>query len=218
MAKPHHRFAEAGHFLQSDQGEEIAQRLIEFFRQESDPDSRVGYELLNTISLDEMIAWRTFDITEEEYNALALPSGWNNGQIRELNFDKEEFRRSPGATADGPLTEQELFGFTWEHVATITERGINLDGAGLLLANKVDKYHELTYNANRTVKLLISPEGERYVLATRDLNRIQEEPTIPSTWETKDTLIQNDWVVRLPNPTYNIRTDNQDSFQGPIQY
>lgn len=214
--QPHHRFPDASHYLQSDQGEEIAQRLIDFFRQESNPNKRVGYELLNTISPDEMIAWRTFDITKEEYNALVLPSGWNNGQIRELNFDKEEFRRSPGATADGPLTEQELFGFKWEHVATITERGINLDGAGLLLANKVDKYHELTYNANRTVKLIISPEGERYILATRDLNRIQEEPTIPSTWETKDTLIQNDWVVRLPNPTFNIRADNQDSFQGPV--
>jgi pimeloyl-ACP methyl ester carboxylesterase len=214
--QPHHRFSEAGHFLQSDQGEEIAQRMIEFIRQDSLPTSRVGYEILNTISPNEMIAWRTFDISGEEYNSLALPSGWNNGQIRELNFDDQEFKRSPGANMDGPLTEQELFGYTWEHIATITERGIRLDSAGLLLANRVDKYHELTYHANRTVQLIISPQGDRYVLATRDFNRTQEEPTIPSTWQKKDTLIQDDWVIQLPNPMYNIRTENQDSYQGPI--
>jgi haloalkane dehalogenase len=35
--QPHDRLPEAGHFLQSDQGEEIAQRLVEFYSQESEP-------------------------------------------------------------------------------------------------------------------------------------------------------------------------------------
>ncbi len=215
--QPHHRFPDASHYLQSDQGEEIARRLLEFFTLDSRNELQVGYEILNTLSANETLAWRTFDITEEEFNTLELPDGWSNSQIRELNFDKGVFKRSPGATMDGPLFEQELFGYLWEHVATITERGINLDDQGLLTANIVDKYHELTYSGNRPVRLIISPEGERYVLATRDLNRIQEEATIPSTWQVKDTLIQEDWVIQLPNPTYNIRADNQDSFQGPIK-
>jgi haloalkane dehalogenase len=214
--QPHVRFPDASHFLQNDKGEEIAERLVTFFNNPIVSESRVGYELLNVISDSEMIAWRTFDITEAEYNALELPSGWNNGQIRELNFDDERFKRSPGSENDGPLTVEELFGFSWEHVATIIERGIDLNDDGLLLANRVDKHHELTYRANRTVSLIVSPEGDHYVLATRDPNRTEEEPAIPSSWQKIDTLINNDWIIELPNPTLNIRTQNQDSYQGPI--
>ncbi|MEO1652232.1 MAG: haloalkane dehalogenase [Bacteroidota bacterium] len=213
---PHHRFPDASHYLQEDQGAEIARRMIEVFRSGGESDLRVGLEIRNAISADEIIVWRALDMTVEEFNALELPTGWDKNQVRELNFDEGSFSRSPGASTDGPLVEEELFGFEWEHVATIKESGISLDSSNLLIANTVDKYHEITFLANRTVQMIISPEGERYVLTTRNLGRIQEEANIPDTWQKKDTLIQANWVIQLPRLTTNIRTDNQDSYQGPL--
>ncbi len=213
---PHHRYPEASHYLQEDQGADIARRMLELFELDQQAGARLGFEIRNAISADEIIVWRAIDITEEAFNALELPEGWDKNQVRELNFDEGVFNRSPGASMDGPLVKEELFGFEWEHVATIQETGIALDSTGLLTANIIDKYHEITFLANRTVGLIISPEGERYVLTTRAPGRSQEEATIPATWQKKDTLIQANWVIQLPRPTTNIRTDNQDSYQGPL--
>jgi hypothetical protein len=91
-----------------------------------------------------------------------------------------------------------------------------MDDQGLLSANTISKYHEITYYAWRLVNILVSPEGDRYIRVTRDEGRTSDTPTIPSDWELIKEVTTEELNIQLPNPTINIRADNEDSFQGPI--
>jgi haloalkane dehalogenase len=110
--QPHDRLPEAGHFLQSDQGEEIAQRLVEFYSQESAPP--VAYEIIQVVSPNEIITWQNLEMTTAEFEAIDLPTGWVKNQPREADIDGSFFARSPGEPMDGPLIEAEHFGYEWE--------------------------------------------------------------------------------------------------------
>ena len=213
--QPHDRLPEAGHFLQSDQGEEIAQHLLEFYSQELEP--QVGFEIIQILSPNEIITWKNVsEMTVTEFEAIVLPQGWQKNQPRESEPDAGSFARSPGEPMDGPLIREEHFGYEWEHVATVTEANVALDNQELLRANTISKYHEVTYNSWRLVYILVSPEGNEYIRVTRDEGRMSDMPTIPSDWELTKEVITEDLVIELPNPTINIRADNEDSFQGPI--
>jgi pimeloyl-ACP methyl ester carboxylesterase len=213
--QPHDRLPEAGHFLQNDQGEEIAQRLVEFYSQESEP--KVGFEILQIVSPNEIITWKNVsEMTVAEFEAIDLPQGWFKNQAREADADAGFFARSPGELMDGPLIKAEHFGYEWEHVATITETNVPMDNQGLLTANTISKYHEITYNPWRLVNILVSPEGDRYIRVSRDEGRMSDTPTIPSGWELIKEVTTEELKIQLPNPTINIRADNEDSFQGPI--
>lgn len=176
----------------------------------------VGFEILEVVSPDEIVTWAGIDVSQEGFDAIELPTGWFKNQPRELDFASGVFARSPGASADGEFTMDELFGQTWRHVATIVEAGVELDDDGLLLANTIVKFHTLTYAAGSTLFLIVSPEGEAYVRVTRDQGRESDQPTIPDSWDEREFVTPNDLTILLPNPTINIRTDNQDSFQGPV--
>lgn len=212
--QPHDRLPEAGHFLQSDQGEEIALRLLEFYAQEF--ENPVAYEILQIVSANEIITWQNLDMTTAEFEAIDLPTGWLKNQPREADIAGSSFARSPGATMDGPLTEEEHFGYTWKHVTTITETNVPMDNQDLLTANTIAKYHEIIYNPWRLVNILVSPEGDRYIRVSRDEGRMSDTPTIPSGWELIKEVTTEELKIQLPNPTINIRADNEDSFQGPI--
>jgi pimeloyl-ACP methyl ester carboxylesterase len=213
--QPHHRFPDASHYLQDDQGQEIAHRLIEFYKSST---ANIGFEILQMVSSDEIITWKNIsEMSVEEFEAIDLPFGWFKNQPREGEADSGVFARSPGTSVDGEFTDQEHFGYLWRHVATIRETNIELDEQGLLSGNRIDKYHELTFNAGRTLNILISPEDDRYVRVSRDYGRSSDDPTIPGSWNLVEEVITEDLVIQLPNPTLNIRTDNEDSFQGPIQ-
>ncbi|MEO1437227.1 MAG: hypothetical protein AAFV80_16925 [Bacteroidota bacterium] len=105
-----------------------------------------------------------------------------------------------------------------EHVATVIEASIPIDPEGLLRRNTIQKYHTVEFHAPRTVDLLISPEGEKYIRITRDANRTSDAPTMPEGWTLEPVDITEDLTLRLPNPTINIRCDNEDSFQGPVEF
>ena len=218
--QPHTRLPEASHFLQDDQGAEIAHRLVAFYNANgigSDPISeRVGFEILQFRSPSEIIVWTNRDMKEEEFDAIDLPLGWFKNQPRESDPTSARFLRSPGATEDGPLQEAELFGHTWQQNATVIETGIGVDEQGLLEATRVEKHHELTYAAGTPMYILISPLGEEYIRVSRDANRAEEDPTLPDNWRLVEHIPTQDLVVQLPNPTLNIRADNEDSFQGPL--
>jgi hypothetical protein len=215
--QPHARLSEAGHFLQNDQGEEIAQRLIASYKKDSEP--KLGFEIIQIISFNEIITWKNVsEMTVEEFEAIDLPSGWLKNQPREGEADAGSFARSPGEQVDGPLIKREHFGYEWEHVATITEVNVAMDDQGLLSANTISKYHEITYNAWRLVNILVSPEGDRYIRVSRDEGRTSDIPTIPSDWVLVKEVFTEQLNIQLPNPTINIRADNEDSFQGPVQF
>jgi haloalkane dehalogenase len=221
----HVRLPEASHFLQDDQGEEIARRINEFIIASNNTlDSptaeqetlRVGFEILEMLSPNSIRAWISSDITQEEFDALELPVGWFKNQPREGDPDTSRFIRSPEATTEGELLEEELFSFNWWHSATVIQSNISLDEQGLLIGSIVHKYHEITYNAGTTITVLFSPDGDPYVRIGRDANRSSDTPTIPDSWQLVEYTTPVQLVIRLPEETTVIRADNQDSFQGPV--
>jgi haloalkane dehalogenase len=223
--QPHVRLPEASHFLQDDQGTEIAGRIVEFIEatkndlnevtvEEMSP--RVGFEILEIQSPNSIRAWISSDITKEEFDALELPAGWFKNQPREGDPDASRFFRSPGAAVEGEFLEEELFGFSWWHSATVIQSNVPLDEQGLLIGSTVAKYHEVTYNAGTTISVLFSPKGDPYVRIGRDANRTSDDPTIPNSWRLVEYTTPYQLVIQLPEETLVIRTDNQDSFQGPV--
>ena len=184
----------------------------------TDPDrsEEVGFEILQIVSPSEIIVWLGRDLTQEEFDAIELPSDWFKNQPRESDPDEGVFARSPDAAADGQFTDAEHFGHVWRHNATVVEANVPLDDDALLLQNTIAKFHEIGFDAGRTLWVLVSPDGEQFVRVTRDAGRTSDEPTIPDGWELLEYTTPDELTIQLPNPTRNIRADNEDSFQGPV--
>jgi hypothetical protein len=185
------------------------------FIKQKESSPRVGFEILEIQSFKSIRAWISSDITREEFDALDLPAGWFKNQPREGEPDASRFLRSPGAAVDGEFLDKDLFGFSWRHSATVTQANIPLDKQGLLIGSTVAKFHEVTFNAGRTISVLFSPEVEPYVRISRDANRTSDEPSIPNSWRLVEYPAPEKIVIQLPEETLVIRADNEDSFQGP---
>ncbi|MEL6192826.1 MAG: haloalkane dehalogenase, partial [Bacteroidota bacterium] len=217
--QPHHRFPDASHYLQSDKGEEIAQRLLEFYAPEPEK-VRSSFEIFEIVSLNEIVTWVNIeDMTEEEFDSLELPSGWSKNTPRDGASDVARFTRSPNAEADGEFRDEMLFGHMWRHNATVVQTGVELPEAeGLLTGTLVAKFHEVTFYAGRTLAILTSPEGKEHIIVAQDPILKNDPPTIPSSWTLSEKVLTEDLTILLPNPTLNIRTDNLDTYQGPIDF
>ena len=63
---------------------------------------------------------------------------------------------------------------------------------------------------------LVSPDGDTYVRIGRDAGRASDEPTLPTGWEIVEIDVPDGYSTQLPDETLVIRTDNEDSFQGPV--
>ena len=183
---------------------------------EAQEDVRVGYEILQVVSPTEIITWLSTDLTQAEFDAIELPMGWFKNQPREGDSDSGLFAGSPGA-ADGVFVYEEHFGHKWRHVATIIEANVPLDDDELLRANRISKRHALSFDAGRTLKVLLAPDGAQYVRVTRDAGRTSDDPTLPYGWTLVDYKTPTPVTLRLPDITVNIRADNEDSFQGPVR-
>ncbi|MEZ5244542.1 MAG: haloalkane dehalogenase [Acidimicrobiales bacterium] len=87
--QPHDRLAEASHFLQDDQGTEIATRLVDWYQSLLEVGTeRVGFELLQRMDDGTLRAWVSADpMTLEQFEAIELPPGWIKNQPRESSVD-----------------------------------------------------------------------------------------------------------------------------------
>jgi hypothetical protein len=178
-----------------------------------------GYEILQIASPDSVVVWINTQMTQEEFDAIQLQSGWFKNQPREGDPDSGSFARSPNAAADGVFTDEEHFGHVWRHNATVVDMNVDLpDDDNLFGGTLVAKFHDITFDSGRTLNVLVSPQGERYVRVSRDAGRTSNDPTIPSLWQLTQYVTPQQLDIRLPNPTLNIRADNEDSFQGPVTY
>ena len=182
----------------------------------ADRNEEVGFEILQIVSPSEIIVWLGTDLTQEEFDAIELPGDWFKNQPREGDPDGGTFARSPDASADGQFTDAEHFGHVWRHNATIVEANVPLDDDAFLRQNTIVKFHEIRFDAGRTLWVLVSPDGEQFVRVTRDAGRTSDEPTIPDGWELLEYTTPDELTIQLPNPTLNIRAENEDSFQGPV--
>jgi len=184
----------------------------------TDPDvaQRIGFEVIEIQSPTSLRAWISPEITGDEFKALELPNGWIKNQPREGDPDTGRFLRSPDEEEEGVLTFDQFFGYQWFHAATIVETGIPIDEDGLLSGTRVRKYHELTFYAGSTLVLLISPDGEVYFRIGRDAGRTSDNPAVPNLWRLEEYTTPRDLVISLDEGNLVIRTDNEDSFQGPV--
>ena len=179
-------------------------------------DKKVGYEILQIKSFNEIVAWGSKDITREQFEAIKLPFGWFKNQPREVEMDDARFLNSPGRE-EGSFLKAERFGHEWLHVATVKGR-VKLDPKRRLVGSKVFKDHIVAFDEGRTLTLLISPTGEVFPRITRDANRTSEEPSLPKDWRLVEHQLNRTVEFRLTDEVTVIRTDNQDSFQGPVEY
>ena len=182
---------------------------------------RIGFELVNIISPDSILVWINEDIlTQEQFDSIQLPSSWTKNEPREGMPNFARFLRSPDASQQGDFTKAEHFGYNWLFNAQIVDIDVPLPGndQSLLTGRYIGKYHEVTFDAGRTLSILISPDGEEYILISRDANRSTDIPIIPDTWQIEERVISEELTLELPNPTLNIRAENnQDSWQGPVE-
>jgi hypothetical protein len=179
---------------------------------------KVGYEILQIKSFNEIIAWASKDITREQFDAIELPLGWFKNQPREVEMDGAKFLNSPGQK-EGVHVRAKHFGHEWLHVATVKMAGRRrLDPQGLLVGSTVLKDHVVQFDSGRTVVLLVSPKGEVFPRITRDANRTREKPKLPQQWRLIGHKLARDVEFKLIGESIVIRTDNQDSFQGPVDF
>jgi hypothetical protein len=183
---------------------------------------RVGFELVQIVSFDSILVWANAEpLTQEEFDSIQITSGWQKNEPREGMPDSAQFLRSPDAIEDGVFTTAEHFGYLWLFNAQIVDSNVELpeNEEGLLTGRYIAKYHEVTFKAGRTLSILISPQDEEYVLISRDAERTTDIPIIPETWQIEERVINENLTFDLPNPTLNIRAENnQDSWQGPISF
>jgi hypothetical protein len=182
----------------------------------------VTFELIEIVSPEEVNVWIIDEpITVEEFQNLPLASNWQRQEAStEGDVNASTILRSPDAAEEGLFTKEEHFGYQWIFNAQIIDNDVPLpeNENGLLTGRYIAKYQEVTYNAGRTISVLISPEGEEYVRVSRDIDRTTEEQIIPETWTIEERQINEELIVRLPNPTLNIIVNNiGDSFQGPVE-
>ncbi len=177
-------------------------------------ESRKGFEV---IDLRTKKVWLTADFTTEEFKALKVPLLWKKmDSVREACFDNSKFLKSPGCKEGGNYNESLMFGREFLHVCKIKEFPKYLDESKLIYITILEKYHEVTFNSGRTIRVLVCPEGKQYIMMTRDLDRTKDIPELPDGWELKEGRLSQDLTVVLSGRNEIIRTDNNDSFQGPL--
>jgi hypothetical protein len=201
-----------------DAGPKPECHTLEWYRPSGEAGPRVGFEILEFKWFDEIVVWVSPGMTQREFDAIDLGLGWFKNQPREVEPDGGAFARSPGAAADGDFTCVKHHGHWWVHNAEVVEVNVPLEDDGLLKRHLVAKHHSVVFDAGRTLWVLTSPAGERYVRISRDANRTQEAPTLPEGWRLTTHVRQEKLEFTLPNPTVNIRADNEDSFQGPVAF
>ena len=183
---------------------------------------RVGFELVQLVSVDSILVWtNSYMLTQEQFDAIELSDSWIKNEPREGIPNFAKFLRSPDANQEGDFTTAEHFGYNWLFNAQVVENDVALpdNNQGLLTGRYIAKYHEVTFNTGSTLSVLISPEDEEYILISRDVNRLTDIPVIPETWQLEERIISEDLILELPNPTLNIRAENnQDTRQGPDEF
>jgi len=187
--------------------------------QPSQEEDRIGAEILEIQSPTLIRAWISPEISRDEFASLEVDEGWRKNQPREsveCGPDNGRFIKSPDSVEDGDILIQEFYGYNWFHSATVFETNLPVDDEGLFTGFRVRKYHEIAYNEGSCMVLLISPEDEVFFRVGRDADRLTDTFAVPNGWRVESYTTPETLIIELFDETLVIRTDNQDSFQGPV--
>ncbi|MCF8131330.1 MAG: hypothetical protein K9N10_22705 [Deltaproteobacteria bacterium] len=174
-----------------------------------------GYELINLVGRD---VWATRDWTPEAYEKFSFPVSWifwRKNDPRIALADRGRLLKSPGCE-DGHYNYMRAFGREFVQVVRLISIYNRIDELDLIRKTELEKYHALHYGAGRTVSILQSPDGERFIGVSKSLERSSDSPTLPKGWTITEHLLKEEIQVELLGKISVLRMSNEDSYQGPI--
>ena len=178
--------------------------------------TRQGFEL---IDIPSGRVWLTREWEVADFQSFALPltwSLWRKNDPRTGAASQGKFLRSPGC-ALGEFTYMRAHGREFLHVVNLENLGKEPEGTdGLILEVSLNKHHTLTFDEGGPIEILTNPAGERFVLIARTLEDVADTPTLPDGWTLTRARLAQDFTVQLDGEVRVLRTDNEDSFQGPL--
>ena len=175
---------------------------------------RAGFEIVDPLGGG---VWLTRDWTVDAYEDFTFPWSWLHWQKNDPRrgvADAGRFLRSPGCPADGQFTYMTAFGREFVQVVDLRAMPTRLEG-GRIRRIELEKHHVLSYAASSTVRVLASPEGERFILVAETFERTQE-PSVPQGWTLDAFELRQPVEVDLTGDVSVLRMTNEDSFQGPL--
>ena len=161
--------------------------------------------------------WLTRDWTEAGFAAFKFPLAqtlWRKNDPRISQVDGGGFAASPGCMP-GHYSYLTAYGRTFVHVVRFIEFGTVYDRESGLRGVRLEKHHRLRYAPGRTVRVLTGPDGTRYVgvsLPTRAIG----DPALPRDWNLTTHRLERPLEIDLPREVTVLRTDTEESFQGPV--
>ena len=172
-----------------------------------------GYELIDLLKKE---VWGTADFTPDEYDAFTPPFLWMKNDPRIMLADGAEFLQSPGCMEPGQFTYMRAYDKEFLNVVQLITMDTPVDPEGLIRRTELEKYHLLTYFSGRTVSILQSPAGERFIWVSRSVDRPSDTFTLPEGWTLSTQVLQTELQVELSETVSVLRTETADSYQGPL--
>ncbi|MEM9456724.1 MAG: haloalkane dehalogenase [Myxococcota bacterium] len=231
--QPHDRLPEASHFLQDDQGEEIGERLVEFFASEPvapfGPGSRYCEILLVKPSGTELEAevWGTQglgDCPAASWEAIDTEAiKYETGALEViLNGPRYWLNRSVGAL---PSMELQTFGdLEMRRLATVEIDPSQSEEPGPYTESTVLRTTTYTYRAGEEIYELTSPEGVVYVmqsmsqiadpdLVLADLPTLGERLVLPAGWTYTARTLDADLIMTAEGEATVLQDDLTNTYQ-----
>jgi pimeloyl-ACP methyl ester carboxylesterase len=234
VGQPHDRLPEASHFLQDDQGPEIARRLVEFFRSEPGPrftpptrgsryceillvDVANGpqAEVWGTQGINDCPAaqWEAIDpqVIQAERGLAAVimngPRYWLPNRVR-------------GA---GNLAERQYFGALEMHLLATVEVDLQAERAPYREV-RVDRSTTYHFDAGEEIYTLTAPDGETYVmqamaaivdpeLTLDDLAALGDRLMLPEGWSYAVRRLDSELVMVVEGQAVVIQDELQNTYQ-----
>ena len=174
-----------------------------------------GYELINLLG-DEV--WATPSWTRAEFADFSFPVSWflwRKNDPRMPLADGGRFIKSPGCE-DGQYNYMQAFDRSFFQVVRLIKINRSLDDQDLIRKTELEKHHIVHYSTGRTVSILLSPIGKRYIGVSRSLDRSSNTPTLPDGWTVTEYVLTEELRINLSGKVDVLRMDNEDSYQGPL--
>jgi hypothetical protein len=172
-----------------------------------------GYELIDIVRRE---VWATRDWLPEEFTEFSPSLRWQKNDPRIPLHDGGRFLRSPGCVKDGQYSYMRAFDRHFLKVVELNSMPRPVDDRGLIRRTELEKYHVLYFAAGRTVSMLQSPTGQRFISVSKSLDRSLVAPSIPDSWTLTEELLTEELEVNLTGKVSVLRLQNEDSYQGPL--
>jgi pimeloyl-ACP methyl ester carboxylesterase len=233
--QPHTRLKQASHFLQDDQGEEIARRLVEFY---SDRSSRIGESnreyryceiLLGYLVDGELRAevWGTQGLNlcpSNSWEALDPTSIQSEYDAVFIQMNGPRYGMTDAANIESPSTERRMYGdLEMQRMATLVVDLMSASGEPYTEAH-VERTSSFEFWSGFESYHLISPEGVVYVMVSMsqivdpeltpaDLAGLGSRLELPDGWTYQTRKRITDLVLNATGEAIMLQDDLKNTYQ-----